>query len=356
MGWSEYGDSKMVDTVNRDAAQDGVVTTIERHILTEQETHPEATGALTSVLYDLALAGKIISSKIRRAGLAEILGQTGDINVQGEEVMKLDRLADNTIYRLNDHTGRLAVMGSEEHDGILSIPNKYQAGKYVLLYDPLDGSSNIDFNVSTGTIFALYRRRTIGGPGTLEDCLQKGRNLVAAGYIIYGSSTMLVYSTGHGVHGFTLDPSVGEFLLSHPHIQIPAEHRYFSVNVGYQKYWSPGVNKFTSFLQGHESGQEPLSLRYIGSMIADFHRNLLAGGVFYYPADTKDPDHRSGKLRLMYEAIPMAYIAEQAGGYASDGRQNILDIEPDALHQRTPLFIGNRDLVDKAEEYIRAYG
>ncbi len=346
----------MVDMENPEMAKDGVVTTIERHILNEQETHPEATGALTSVLYDLALAGKIISSKIRRAGLAEILGQTGDINVQGEEVMKLDRLADNTIYRLNDHTGRLAVMGSEEHDGILPIPNKYQAGKYVLLYDPLDGSSNIDFNVSTGTIFAVYRRRTIGGPGTIDDCLQKGRNLVAAGYIIYGSSTMLVYSTGHGVHGFTLDPSVGEFLLSHPYIQIPARHRYFSVNLGYQKYWSPGVNKFTSYLQGQESDGEALSLRYIGSLIADFHRNLLAGGVFYYPVDRKDPGQTTGKLRLTYEAIPMAFIAEQAGGYASDGRQNILDIEPVDLHQRTPLYIGNTDLVKMAEEYLRRYG
>ncbi len=346
----------MVDKIESSIAPDGVVTTIERHILNEQESHPEATGALTSVLYDLALAGKIISSKIRRAGLAEILGQTGDTNIQGEEVMKLDLLADNTIYRLNDHTGRLAVMGSEEHEGILPIPNKYPAGKYVLLYDPLDGSSNIDYNVSTGTIFAIYRRRTIGGPGTIADCLQKGRALVAAGYIIYGSSTMLVYSTGNGVHGFTLDPSVGEFLLSHPHIQIPAKHSYFSVNLGYQKYWSEGVNKFTGILQGQEPGTKPLSLRYIGSLIADFHRNLLAGGVFYYPADTKDPDHPHGKLRLMYEAIPMAFIIEQAGGYASDGRQNILDIEPLDLHQRTPLFIGNRDLVEKAEDYLRKFG
>jgi fructose-1,6-bisphosphatase I len=346
----------MVENQKPEISADGVVTTIERHILNEQESHPEATGALTSVLYDLALAGKIISSKIRRAGLAEILGQTGDVNIQGEEVMKLDRLADNTIYRLNDHTGRLAVMGSEEHEGILSIPDRYQAGKYVLLYDPLDGSSNIDFNVSTGTIFAIYRRRTIGGPGTIEDCLQKGRDLIAAGYIIYGSSTMLVYSTGHGVHGFTLDPSVGEFLLSHPYIKIPTKHRYFSANLGYQHFWSQGVNKFTQYLQGRETDRDPLSLRYIGSLIADFHRNLLAGGVFYYPSDSKDPDHPHGKLRLTYEAIPMAFIAEQAGGYASDGRQNILDIEPIDLHQRTPLYIGNRDLVEKAEEYLSRFG
>ncbi len=332
-----------------------VLMTIERHILKEQESFPEATGALTNVLYDLALAGKIISSKIRRAGLAEILGQTGETNVQGEEVQKLDVLADQTIFRLNDHTGRLAVMGSEEHENILPIPEQYAMGNYVLLYDPLDGSSNIDFNVSTGTIFSVYRRKSLNGPGTLEDCLQSGRHLVAAGYIVYGSSTMLVYSTGSGVHGFTLDPSVGEFLLSHPYIELPPTPKYFSVNLGYQKYWSEGVNRFTRYLQGRDDGGMTLSLRYIGSLIADFHRNLLAGGVFYYPADTKEPSQPHGKLRLMYEAIPMAFICEQAGGYASDGVANILDIEPQDLHERIPLYIGNRDLVRKAEEMIAKY-
>lgn len=334
---------------------DGIITTIERHILEEQQYHPEATGVLTNLLYDLALAGKIISSKITRAGLVEILGKTGATNVQGEEVMKLDQFADQTIFRLNDHTGRLAVMGSEEHEEILPVPVKHPVGKYVLLYDPLDGSSNIDYNVSTGSIFAIYRRVSEDGPGTLEDLLQKGSQLVAAGYIIYGSSTMLVYTTGSGVHGFTLDPSVGEFLLSHRNIRIPPTPKYFSVNIGYQKGWSEGVKRYTRYLQGRENHGPELSLRYIGSLIADFHRNLLSGGVFYYPASNKNPDQTEGKLRLMYEANPMAFIARQAGGYASNGVGDVLDIEPRGLHQRTPLFIGNRDLVAKAEEFIRKF-
>lgn len=336
-------------------AGETTIMTIERHILTAQQSFPEATGVLTNLLYDMALAGKIIASKIRRAGLVEVLGRTGDVNVQGEEVMKLDRLADQTIYRMNDHTGRLAVMGSEEHEDVLPISDEYPTGKYVLLYDPLDGSSNIDYNVSTGTIFSIYRRKSQGGHGTVDDCLQLGRNLVAAGYIVYGSSTMLVYTTGNGVHGFTLDPSVGEFLLSHPYIRVPDEARYFSVNLGYQKYWSEGVNRFTHFVQGREGHGTSLSLRYIGSLIADFHRNLLSGGVFYYPADTKDPSLPQGKLRLLYEAIPLAFIAEHAGGYASNGRRSILDIQPVDLHERTPLFIGNRELVEMAEDLITRY-
>ena len=333
----------------------GQITTIERHILDQQLIHPEATGVLTNLLYDLALAGKIIASRTTRAGLAEILGSTGEENVQGEEVQKLDVFADRTIYRLNDHTGRVAVMASEEHPDVLPIPSRFPVGKYVLLFDPLDGSSNIDYNVSIGTIFAIYNRKTSGGPGTVEDCLQPGRKLVAAGYIIYGSSTMMVYSTGQGVHGFTLDPSVGEFLLSHPNIRIPENPKYYSVNQGYQKYWSEGVRRYTEWLQGHDGQRKPLSLRYIGSLVADFHRNLLAGGVFYYPADTRDPSKPWGKLRLLYEAIPLSFIAEQAGGYGSDGRRPILDIQPTDLHQRTPLFIGNRDLVEKAEAFIREY-
>ncbi len=331
------------------------IMTIERHILEEQSSHPEATGVLTNLLYDIALAGKVIASKTTRAGLAEILGRTEDVNIQGEQVMKLDRFADLTVYRLNDHTGRLAALASEEHEGILPIPDKYPKGKYVLLYDPLDGSSNIDFNVPVGTIFAIFRRVSREGAGTIGDFLQPGRNLVAAGYLAYGTSTMLVYTTGHGVHGFTLDPAVGEFLLSHPHIKIPAAPKYFSVNLGYKLYWSEGVRRFTEYLQGAEGGTKGLSLRYIGTLVSDFHRNLLAGGIFYYPADTKDPEHPSGKLRLLYEAAPLAFIAEQAGGYASDGRQRILDIQPTSLHQRTPLYIGNRDLVEKVEELIRRY-
>jgi fructose-1,6-bisphosphatase I len=331
------------------------IITIERHILEEQQVHPGATGALTNILYDLALAGKFIASQTTRAGLSEILGATEDVNIQGETVMKLDQLADQSIFRLNDHTGRIAVMASEEHEHLIPIPNGYPTGKYVLLYDPLDGSSNIDYNATIGTIFAIYRRISTEGPGTLEDCLQPGKNLVVAGYFIYGSSTMMVYTSGSGVYGFTLDPSIGEFLLTHPNLHLPQPARYYSVNHGNQKYWSEGVVKYTRWIQGMEGDQAPLSSRYIGSLVGDFHRNLLSGGVFYYPADRHDPSKPHGKLRLNYEAAPLAFITQCAGGYASDGYQPILDITPTTLHQRTPLFIGDKYLVEKAEEFIQRY-
>ncbi len=331
------------------------IITIERHILEEQQIHPEATGVLTNILYDLALAGKFIASQTTRAGLSEILGATEDVNIQGETVMKLDQLADQTIFRLNDHTGRIAVMASEEHEHLIPIPAGVPIGKYVLLYDPLDGSSNIDYNATIGTIFAIYRRLSSDGPGTMEDCLQPGKNLVVAGYMIYGSSTMLVYTSGSGVHGFTLDPMIGEFLLTHPNLRIPSPPKYYSVNHGNESYWSPGVVKFTRWLQGYEGEQKPLSHRYIGSLVGDLHRTLLSGGIFYYPADAHDPSKPTGKLRLTYEAAPLAFITRCAGGYASDGHQAILDIEPTSLHQRTPLFIGDRHLVHKAEDFIRHY-
>ena len=330
------------------------IITIERHIVEQQRAYPKATGAFSDLLYDVALAAKIIARETTRAGLAEILGLAGNVNVQGEQQMKLDIFADETMIRINSFTGRLAVMASEEKENIIPIPEGYETGKYVLVFDPLDGSSNIDVNVSIGTVFAVYRRLSAGGPGTLEDCLQKGRHLVAAGYVIYGSSTMMVYTTGQGVHGFTLDPGVGEFLLSHPDIRIPATPKYYSVNQGYEQYWSKGVRQFTSWLRGmdQENRRKPLSGRYIGSLVADFHRNLLAGGIYYYPTDINKP---KGKLRLIYEANPLAFIAEQARGYASDGHHNILDVPPENLHQRTPLFIGNRELVKKAEEFIAKY-
>ena len=333
----------------------GKLVTIERYILDQQQAYPEATGILTNLLYDIALAAKIIASKTTRAGLAEILGSAGEENVQGEEVQKLDVFAQRTLYRLNDHTGRLAVMASEEVEEIIPIPERFPTGPYVLVFDPLDGSSNIDMNVSIGTIFGIYRRITDDGPGTLEDVLQPGRNLVAAGYVLYGASTMMVYSTGRGVHGFTLDPAIGEFLLSHPDIKLPAKPKYYSVNQGYQPYWSPGVQAYTDWLQRDTPEKKGLSLRYIGSLVADFHRNLLSGGVFYYPADRKDPKKPGGKLRLVYEAAPLSFLVEQAGGYASDGEWAILDIQPEKLHQRVPMFIGNRLLVEKAEELIRAH-
>jgi len=331
------------------------VITIERHILMEQERFPDSSGALTSLLYDIALAGKLIASRTQRAGLADILGSAGHENVQGEEVQKLDVYAQRTIYQLNDHTGRLCCMASEEEKEIIPIPSQYPNGDYVLVFDPLDGSSNIDFNVAVGTIFAIFRRRTAGGPGQLADALQNGREIVAGGYLVYGSSTMLVYTTGHGVNGFTLDPSIGEFLLSHPNVTLPTKPKYYSVNQGNEKYWSEGVRRYTAWLQGEEGNSRALSLRYIGSMVADVHRTLFGGGVFYYPVDTKDPSKPSGKLRLLYEAMPMSYVIEQAGGYGSTGRGPILDVTPTALHQRTPVFVGSREVVEKAEEFIRKY-
>jgi fructose-1,6-bisphosphatase I len=330
------------------------IITIERHIIEQQRGHPEATGVLSNLLYDIALAAKIIARETSRAGLAEILGLAGKTNVQGEQQMKLDIFANATMTRMNSYTGRLAAMASEEEEDVIPIPGEYEIGKYVLVFDPLDGSSNVDVGVSVGTIFGVYHRLSAEGAGTLEDCLQKGRHLVAAGYVIYGSSTVMVYTTGQGVHGFTLDPGLGEFLLSHLDIHIPARPRYYSVNQGYEQYWSTGVRQFTRWLQGldQESPCQPLSSRYIGSLVADFHRNLLAGGIFYYPADIRKPE---GKLRLVYEAIPLAFIAEHAGGSASNGRCNILDVQPESLHQRTPLFVGNRELVEQAEEFISRY-
>ncbi|RLC67418.1 MAG: class 1 fructose-bisphosphatase [Chloroflexi bacterium] len=331
------------------------IVTIERHIIEQQREYPEATGAFSNLMYDIALAAKIVARETTRAGLVEILGLAGKVNVQGEEQMKLDVFANETMIRVNSFTGRLAVMASEEIEGTVSIPGQYGTGKYVLVFDPLDGSSNVDVNASIGTIFGIYRRLSAGGPGTLADCLQKGRHLAAAGYVIYGSSTMLVYTTGQGVHGFTLDPGVGEFLLSHPNIRIPERARYYSVNHGNEMYWSTGVKKFTRWLQGLDQDdglKKPLSSRYIGSLVADFHRTVLKGGIFYYPADSKRPE---GKLRLIYEVAPLAFIVEQAGGYASDGRRNVLDIQPEGLHQRVPLFIGDRELVKRAEEFIARY-
>ena len=245
------------------------VITIERHILMEQERFPDSSGSLTSLLYDLALAGKLIASRTQRGGLTDILGSAGHDNVQGEEVQKLDVYAQRTIYQLTDHTGRLCCMASEEEQEIIPIPEPYSKGHYVLVFDPLDGSTNIQYNVAVGTIFAVYRRKTPSGPGTAEDVLRSGSDIVAGGYLVYGSSTMLVYTTGHGVNGFTLDPSIGEFLLSHPNIRIPNTPRYYSVNQGNERYWSEGVRRYTRWLQGEEGNSRALGLRYIGSMVAD---------------------------------------------------------------------------------------
>lgn len=324
------------------------ITTIERFILASQPEY--AKGEFSGLLYDLALAAKIISHKVNRAGLLDIIGEAGEVNVQGEDQQKLDVYADDVIFKMCDHTGRLCIMASEEHEELLEIPEKYDKGPYVLVYDPLDGSSNIDVNVSIGTIFGIYRCLDWGKRGRREDILQPGRDLVAAGYILYGASTMMVYSTGYGVHGFTLNPDIGEFLLSNENMRLAASPTYYSMNDAYYTRWSQPVQNYVKWLQGRDGSDAPiLSSRYNGSLVADFHRNLLKGGVFCYPAETDKPQ---GKIRLLYEAAPLAFLIEQAGGYASDGTQPILDINPTDIHQRVPLYIGNRWLVEKAEEFI----
>lgn len=325
--------------------------TLARHIIEGEKMHPEATGELSKLLSDLSLAAKVISLEVNKAGLVDILGFTGDSNVHGEQVKKLDMFAHDMMFRAMDHGGHLCVMASEEEEDIIHIPDRFNIGKYVLLFDPLDGSSNIDANISIGTIFSIFRRITPDGkPGTLEDCLQQGMHQVAAGYIVYGSSTILVYSAGHGAHGFTLDPSFGEFLLSHPNIKTPKKSKIYSINEGNYLYWHPGVKKYIKHLQEEdESTDRPYSSRYIGSMVADIHRNLLYGGIFMYPSDSRSPN---GKLRLMYECNPMSFIVEAAGGRASNGKIRILEVKPTSLHQRTPIFIGSEEDVKMVEEFM----
>ncbi len=325
------------------------VVTIERFIIEEERNYPDATGELSGILYDMALAGKMIANKVRSAGLVDIIGSAGAENVQGEVQQKLDVISNEIIVKAFDHGGRLCAMASEEEPGIIQIPEGFRAGKYVMLFDPLDGSSNIDVNVPVGTIFSVYHKITRGPRGDMEDMLQPGRRQVAAGYIIYGSSTMMVYTTGQGAHGFTLDPSIGEFLLSHPHIRIPAQARYLSVNDAYEQDWPEQTRALMRRYRGLDGERKPLNVRYVGSLVADFHRNLLGGGVFAYPSNARSP---RGKLRLLYEANPLAFIAEQAGGLATDGAHRILDIDPTDLHQRTPLYIGSKDEVETALQFL----
>lgn len=327
------------------------LVTIERHIIDAQKRFPKATGDFSLLLYDIALAGKIIAREVNKAGLVDVLGFTGDTNVHGEEVRKLDEYADSIIYQTMNHTGRLCMMASEEREGVIPIPEKHPCGHYVLLYDPLDGSSNIDANVSIGTIFSIYKKISKGERGSLEDCLQKGSEQVAAGYILYGASTMLVFSAGLGVQGFTYDPSVGEFLLSHPDIQTPKRGKVYSTNEGHSSGWDDGIRHYIEYLKTDKNATgKAYSSRYIGSMVADFHRNLVYGGIFLYPGDKVNPD---GKLRLMYEANPMAFLVENAGGAATTGHERILDIQPESIHQTTPLIMGSADDVREAERFIR---
>ena len=326
--------------------------TLARFIYEEERKYPHATGELSDLLHDLSLAAKVISLEVNKAGLVDILGFTGMSNIHGDDVKKLDVYAHEMMIKAMDHGGHLCVMASEEDENIIHIPEKFNLGKYVLLFDPLDGSSNIDANVSIGTIFSIYRRVSSGdGPGILEDCLQPGYKQVVAGYIIYGSSTIFCYTAGNGVHCFTLDPSFGEFILSHPNIKIPKKGKIYSINEGNYLYWHIGLKKYIKWLQEEDkSTGRPYSSRYIGSMVADIHRTLLYGGIFMYPGDIRNPN---GKLRLMYECNPMAFIIEQAGGKASDGKQRILEIQPKELHQKTPIFIGSEDDVNMVEKFLR---
>ena len=325
------------------------VVTIERYIIEQEKLHPEASGELSGLLYDLALAAKMIANKVRSAGLADIIGSAESENIQGETQQKLDVISNEIIIKAMDHGGRLCAMASEEAPDIIQIPDGFRCGKYCLLFDPLDGSSNIDVNVPVGTIFSVVKKITRGSRGELADMLQPGHRQVAAGYVIYGSSTMLVYTTGQGAHGFTLDPQLGEFLLSHPNITTPHSGRYLSVNDSYEQHWTSDVRGLMRRYRGLDGKRQAMSVRYVGSLVADFHRNLLGGGLFAYPANAKSP---RGKLRLLYEANPLAFIVEQAGGAATDGVSRILDIEPTDLHQRTPLYIGSKGDIDIATSML----
>ncbi len=325
------------------------VVTIDRFIIDQESRQPKASGELSGILYDLVVAAKMISNKVRSAGLADIIGAAGTENIQGEVQQKLDLFANDTIVKAMDHGGRLCAMASEEEADIIPIPQGFKHGKYLLLFDPLDGSSNIDVNVPVGTIFSVLKKEGEPGPGTTRDMLQAGHRQVAAGYVIYGSSTMMVYTTGQGAHGFTLDPSIGEFLLSHPNIQTPEHGRYLSVNDAYEQHWEEPVRALMRRYRGLDGKRDAMNVRYVGSMVSDFHRNLLGGGLFAYPANAKNP---LGKLRLMYECNPLAFICEQAGGAATDGTQRILDVQPTELHQRTPVFIGSRGDVAIAQEML----
>ena len=334
---------------------DRIGTTITQHILRQQRENPEATGAFTYLLHELIVAAKVISKEVNQAGLGEILGATGEINIQEEAVQKLDVFANRIIVERMQHIGQLCCMGSEEIADLIDIPPQYPKGNYILLFDPLDGSSNIDVNISIGTIFGIYKKESDETDINflLHEALQPGCRQVAAGYFIYGSSTIMVYTSGNGVHGFTLFPNVGEFLLSHEDIRIPERGKIYSVNESNYEYWDDRTRALVDYFKAKdkETGR-PYTSRYVGSLVADFHRNLLKGGIFMYPADLKDPKKTTGKLRLMVEANPLAMVVEQAGGYASDGHGPILKIQPTELHQRVPLYIGSKKDVQLAEEFI----
>jgi len=331
-----------------------IVKTLGQYIIEKQADFPYAKGELSRLLRDIGIASKIVNREVNKAGLADILGEAGEINVQGESVKKLDVFANEQFIAALSVGGECCAIASEENEDIIIIDNEVSKNaKYVVAMDPLDGSSNIDVNVSVGTIFSIYRRTSLSGPGTKEDFFQRGTEQVAAGYVIYGSSCMLVYTTGKGVNGFTLDPSIGEFCLSHPNLQTPKLGAIYSVNQGNFVHFPEGVKQYIRYCQEEDkSTNRPYSLRYIGSGVADIHRNLINGGIYIYPPTLKSP---RGKLRLLYECNPLAFIVEQAGGKATDGAKRIMELDTKELHQRTPLFLGSSDMVDLSGEYMKKY-
>jgi fructose-1,6-bisphosphatase I len=337
----------MNDSMRPTPAASVLGTTLREHVLSGMQAAPGATGEFTSLLNHISLAGRIINARVRQAGLAGMLGYTGETNVQGEEVQKLDEFANDVLLGVLERSGHCGVIASEEME---SASLSAHTAKYVTLFDPLDGSSNIDTNVTIGTIFAILRRPQPSVRPLVSDALRPGREIAGAGYILFGPSTVFVLTTGQGVHAFTLDPNVGEFFLSSPNIRCPQRGKSYSINEGNHAFWSPQVQKWNAWIKSeHKAEGRPYGHRYVGSLVADAHRTLLKGGIFAYPSDSKAP---KGKLRLLYEANPMAYIFEQAGGSAIDGERAILDIEPNELHQRTPLILGSREDVATYRQFM----
>lgn len=327
------------------------ITTLDEFTIEQTRLFPQATGGLSSLLRDIGLACKLINEKVNKAGLVDILGARGTENIQGEEQMKLDVYSDEVMIRVLKTSTDCAGIASEENDDFVAFEDEYSCNsKYVVLFDPLDGSSNIDVNASIGTIFAIYRRESdLGKPVVESDFLQKGSKLMAAGYVIYGSSTMMVYGTRQGVNGFTLDPSIGEFCLSHPNMQVPKDGKIYSANQGNTKKYSEGLQNYLEHCMKNEGDKKAYTHRYIGSMVADMHRTLIKGGIFFYPADSANAN---GKLRLQYECNPMSFLVEHAGGLSSDGVKSVLEIEPTELHQRVPIFIGSKNMVEEALSFL----
>lgn len=325
--------------------------TLDEFTIQQTRAFPKATGELSALLRDISLACKLINKQVNKAGLVDIIGKFGATNVQGEEQMKLDIYSDEMLINVLRNSNDCAGIASEENDDFIAFDDDYSINsKYVVLFDPLDGSSNIDVNASIGTIFSIYRRVSpLGAPCTKEDFLQPGNKLMAAGYVIYGSSTMMVYATRLGVNGFTLEPSIGEFCLSHPNMVCTEDGKIYSLNQGNCKHYDIGMTNFLDHcMEINKEDGRPYSLRYIGSMVADLHRTLIKGGIFIYPGDKKNPN---GKLRLQYECNPMSFIVEAAGGMSTDGQQRVLDIQPAELHQRVPIYIGSKNMVTKAMEF-----